>query len=80
MSIFIEIIGYIGTILCISAYFLNVRGRLDASSPYYLAANVVGGIFLVINSVYHWALPSAIENSIWALVALVGLMKVGKLK
>ncbi len=80
MSIFIEIIGYIGTLLCISVYFLNVRGRLDASSPYYLAANIVGGIFLVINSVYHWALPSAIENSIWALVAFIGLLKVSKSK
>jgi hypothetical protein len=73
MSIFIEIVGYIGTLLCISAYFLNIRGHLDAKSPYYLAANIVGGVFLVANSIYHWALPSAIENSIWALVALLGL-------
>jgi hypothetical protein len=59
MSIFIEIIGYTGTALCISAYILNVRGRLQADSAYYLLANGFGGAFLVINSEWHWALPSA---------------------
>jgi hypothetical protein len=72
MSIFIEIIGFIGTLLCISAYILNVRGKLASDAKYYLLANGMGGIFLVINSVWHWALPSAIENGIWAGVALLG--------
>ena len=72
MSILIEIIGFAGTFLCISAYILNVRGRLSAESPYYLLANCFGGAFLVLNSVWHWALPSAIENAIWASVALIG--------
>lgn len=75
MSILIEIIGYTGTLLCISAYILNVQGRLSADSRYYLMANSLGGAFLVINSVWHWALPSAIENAIWASVALIGIFK-----
>ena len=74
MSIFIEIIGFTGTALCISAYILNVQGRLQADSAYYLLANGFGGAFLVINSVWHWALPSAIENAIWATVALFGFL------
>jgi hypothetical protein len=75
MAIFIEIIGFTGTALCISAYILNVQGRLSADSRYYLLANGMGGVFLVINSVWHWALPSAIENAIWASVALFGILK-----
>ena len=75
MSILIEIIGFTGTILCISAYILNVQGRLSADSPRYLLANCLGGAFLVFNSVWHWALPSAIENAIWASVALMGILK-----
>jgi hypothetical protein len=75
MSIFIEIIGFTGTILCISAYILNVQGRLSSDSRYYLLANGLGGAFLVVNSVWHWALPSAIENAIWATVALIGILK-----
>ena len=74
MKILIEIIGFAGTALCISAYILNVRGRLSSDSKYYLLANGLGGAFLVINSVWHWALPSAIENAIWATVALFGLV------
>lgn len=80
MDILIEIIGFMGMILCISAYALNVRGTLNSDSPYYLSANIVGGIFLVINSLWHWALPSAFENAVWASIALLGILKGRKAK
>lgn len=75
MEILIEIIGFSGMILCISAYALNVRGSLNADSKYYLMANTVGGVFLVLNSLWHWALPSAFENAVWASIALLGILK-----
>ncbi len=75
MDMLIELLGYLGMILCITAYALNVRGTLSSNSKYYLLANSLGGILLVLNSVWHWALPSAIENAVWASIALLGFLK-----
>jgi hypothetical protein len=75
MNIFIEIIGYSGMFLCLSAYTLNVFGKISSDSLYYLLANSFGGTFLVINAYWHWALPSAIENGVWASIAFLGLLK-----
>lgn len=75
MNIFIETIGYLGMFLCLSAYTLNVLGKVASDSHYYLFANGIGGAFLVVNSYWHLALPSAIENSVWASIAFLGLLK-----
>ena len=74
MDVLIEILGFMGMLLCLSAYALNVRGTLSSDSHYYLLANGFGGVFLVANSLWHWALPSAIENSVWAGIALWGFL------
>ncbi len=75
MNVFVEILGYFGMFLCLSAYTLNVLGKVSADSRYYLLANGFGGAFLVLNSYYHWAMPSAIENSVWASIAFLGLFR-----
>jgi hypothetical protein len=75
MNILIEVIGYSGMFLCLSAYTLNVFGKIASDSLYYLFANSFGGAFLVINAYYHWALPLAIENGVWASIAFIGLLK-----
>ena len=72
-EILIEIVGYTGMSLCISAYALNVHGKLASDSKYYLLANGFGGMFLVLNSLWHWALPSAFENAVWAGIAFCGV-------
>ena len=73
-AIFIEILGFTGMMLCLSAYAMNVRGVLGSDSKYYLLANGLGGAFLVLNSIWHWALPSAIENAVWSGIALWGFI------
>ena len=72
-NIWVEAIGFFGMSCCLGAYALNVRGHLAATDGRYLLANVVGGACLVVNSLWHWALPSAIENSIWAGIALLSV-------
>ena len=74
IDIFIEILGFTGMMLCLSAYAMNVRGVLDSDSKYYLLANGLGGAFLVLNSIWHWALPSAIENAVWSGIAFWGFI------
>lgn len=75
MQTLIEVIGWIGSILILTTYFLNINGKLTAGSSIYIWFNLIGGLFFVINTWYHNAYPSAILNIIWVLIALVALYK-----
>jgi hypothetical protein len=74
-ALFVEIIGWIASVLIVGAYYLNIRGKLTAGSPAYIWANMVGGLFFVINTFWHGAYPSAVVNVIWVIIAVAALFK-----
>jgi len=74
-TIIIELLGWIASVLIVGAYYLNIRGKLPAQSPGYVWANMVGGLFFVVNTIYHGAYPSALVNVVWVLIALAALLK-----
>ena len=78
MYYFVEIIGWIGAVLIVGAYFLNINGRLKSSSALYIISNLVGGIFFTINTLVHHAYPSMIVNIIWVFIAVAALLKKDK--
>ncbi|MEZ0612150.1 hypothetical protein ACAW74_26810 [Fibrella sp. WM1] len=69
----IETLGWVASILIVGAYFLNIQGRLDAKDPRYVWANLIGGLFFVVNTWYHGAYPSALVNIVWVLIAVFSL-------
>lgn len=71
----IEIIGWIGSILIVGSYFMNIQGKLDAKDTRYIWANLVGGICFVINTYAHKAYPSVAVNIIWILIAIFAIMR-----
>jgi hypothetical protein len=73
----IEVLGWVASVLIVGAYFLNIQGKLAASDPRYVWANLVGGLFFVLNTIYHGAYPSALVNVVWVLIAVFSLMKKG---
>lgn len=75
MNYFVETIGWIGAVLIVGAYFLNINGRLSSSSPVYIISNLCGGIFFTINTLVHQAYPSMIVNIIWVFIAVGALLK-----
>lgn len=78
MNYFIETIGWIGAVLIVGAYFLNITGRLKSSSAIYIISNLLGGIFFTVNTLVHHAYPSMIVNLIWVLIAIGALLKKDK--
>jgi hypothetical protein len=78
MEIFIEIIGWIASVLIVGAYFLNIRGKLSAQSAPYILANLVGGAFFIANTIWHGAYPSAMVNVVWVIIAMVSLYQLRK--
>jgi len=72
----IEIVGWIGTLLILSAYFILLASKkVTENSKIYNVMNLLGAIFIVINSSYHGAYPSVGLNVAWSVIAIYGLIK-----
>lgn len=70
-----EIVGWLGTISILLAYFFVSTQRVAPSSRTYQFLNLFGAVGIMINAVVHSALPSVGLNIIWFLIALYGLIK-----
>lgn len=75
MGILIEVLGWIASVLIVGSYALNITGKLAANSKTYVVANLVGGLFFVLNTYYHQAYPSMLVNIVWVIIAIVMLSK-----
>ena len=78
MDYFIEIIGWIGAVLIVGSYFLNINGKLKSNSLIYIVSNLLGGVFFTINTLVHQAYPSMIVNIIWVIIAIAALFRKDK--
>ena len=74
----IDIIGWLGSILVVAAYALNIYGKLSSDSTSYYALNITGSAGLIVNTLYHHAIPSMVVNVVWIAIALVALFKRSK--
>lgn len=71
----IEIIGWIGTILLVGAYFLNINGKIKSNSFLYIICNLVGGVLFSIYTFIHHTYPNMVVNIIWVFIAIAALMR-----
>jgi hypothetical protein len=75
MGIIIEVLGWIASVLIVGSYALNITGKLPASSKTYVLANIIGGVFFVVNTYYHKAYPSMFVNVVWVIIAIYMISK-----
>ena len=73
--IVINVVGWAGMALLISAYALVTAGRLHGPSLVFQLMNLVGGAFLMVNSAYYGAWPSAALNLVWVAIGVIGLVR-----
>jgi len=71
----IEIIGWLGSLMVICAYAMNIFKKLSSDSITYYLLNILGSGFLIVNTIYHHAWPSAAINIIWIVVGISALLK-----
>jgi len=74
-EVLIETLGWIGSVLIVGAYALNIRGKLASGEPAYVWMNLIGGAFFVVNTLFHGAYPSAVVNIIWVFIAAHALLR-----
>lgn len=70
-----EIIGWIGALLVISAYFLVSTKKLPPTSVTYQSMNLFGALGVGINVFVKGAYPSLVIQVVWGLIAIYGLYK-----
>jgi len=74
----IEILGWVGSVMVILAYALNIYKRLDSDSVLYYFLNITGSSLLIINTLYHRAIPSMMVNCVWVLIAIAAIFNKGR--
>jgi hypothetical protein len=75
-KLLIDLTGWAGALLLLGAYGAVSFHKLRPATLLYQALNAVGSIFLVINTRYYHAYPSAFVNVIWIGIALVAGFRV----
>ena len=75
LELLIEMLGWIASVLIVGSYALNITGKLPASSKIYVLANIIGGVFFVVNTYFHKAYPSMFVNVVWVIIAIYMIRK-----
>jgi hypothetical protein len=71
-----HVIGGIGTILVLAAYFLVSTGRATSGSIGFQGMNLVGAVLMAIYGFILFAWATVALNGIWGLIAVVALVRV----
>ncbi|MBL6447962.1 hypothetical protein JMN32_16720 [Fulvivirga sp. 29W222] len=71
-----DALGWTGSVFIIAGYWLNSQGKLNPQGLPYQLINVVGGLLLLINTMYYSAYPSSAVNVIWLFVGGYHLFKI----
>ncbi len=75
MEIFIEISGWIGTVMIVSAYFLVSREYVTGKNRIYQLMNLLGAIGVGLNVFHQEAWPALALQITWGIIAVVSLIR-----
>ncbi|MBL0739729.1 CBU_0592 family membrane protein [Chryseolinea lacunae] len=75
MTVLIDVLGWVGSVLVVSAYGLNTYKKIASDSFVFYLMNIVGGIFLVIYSLEKGAYANTFINIVWVIIAVPAVLK-----
>ena len=70
-----DIIGTIGVICFLAAYFLLQKGMLIHTGVAYLGLNLAGALLVMFSLLVHWNLPAFLLEAAWALISIYGIYR-----
>lgn len=74
MDIF-QIIGFIGMLFVVYAYYLLQAQKVKISSLKYQFLNLIGAILLIISLIVHFNLGSFLIEVFWIVITIYGMLK-----
>ncbi len=75
-NIITEILGWYGVIAIVGAYMLLSFDFVGSNSVVFQVLNLTGAIGIVVDAIEDRNIQPAVLNIIWALVALIALVKI----
>lgn len=70
-----QLFAWIGTTLILAAYFFTTVGLMTQSDPVYHGLNLLGAVGIISITLPKKIYQSVFLNAVWAITALVGLIK-----
>ncbi|MBN8578968.1 MAG: hypothetical protein J0L66_18655 [Cytophagales bacterium] len=67
------LLGWVGALSYISAYFLVSTKRIQADKPLFHWLNIAGGVLMVVNALSQLDYPNVFVNAVWAVIGLFAL-------
>ena len=77
-KLIIDIIGWVGSLMLIMAYWSVSKKRIEPESFIYHGLNIGGSLLLIVNTCYYGAFPSAAVNIIWVFIGVFYITKYKK--
>jgi hypothetical protein len=71
----VDAMGWVGAIVLLTAYTLNILQKLDNNSNSFLIINLLGGALLTINAYITESYPFFVVNLFWVLVSIYQLSR-----
>lgn len=68
-----NIVGFMGVICFLAAYFLLQKGALAANGIHYLGLNLAGAILVMLSLLVDWNLSAFLLEATWALISIYGI-------
>jgi hypothetical protein len=76
MKSFIQILGWLGVLAILTAYFLVSFSFLSPHDILYPALNIVGSVFIIIETFSKKDYQPVVLNFVWLIIALVAILKI----
>lgn len=73
IPIIFDIIGMMGTLLVVGAFFLMQLGKINPKGFQYNFINLSGAILLLISLTYNFNLASFVIEVFWIVASLIGI-------
>jgi hypothetical protein len=74
MSVY-DLIGVIGAVIAISAYFATQQGWLRATDWLFPFANLIAAIMILVSLSVDWNLPAVVIECFWLAISVYGLIR-----
>ena len=71
-----DIVGIIGVILLLIAYYLLNTNKLSANGMTYQLLNCIGASFILFSLFFDWNTASVLIESAWIVISLIGIYRI----
>ncbi|OGX24552.1 MAG: hypothetical protein A2787_01820 [Omnitrophica WOR_2 bacterium RIFCSPHIGHO2_01_FULL_48_9] len=75
MQIFVEFLGWAGTLLILWAYYLVSYKKIDPDSVNYQLMNLIGSVGIGVNVFWKQSWPAVTLEVVWGLIAFWALVR-----